>query len=420
MPFIGLIYFIVIYIIPSIIKYYLLKYDLLKYNSSYDDFNNICVSIIIPCRNEEKVILNTLKSISMVKYDKVEVLIVDDGSIDSSYDIINNYIIQLDNMNILRIPYSESGKGKSTALNKGFEYLDKITKFDKSNNHIVCILDADGNIEKDCMEKVSNYFANSKMGALNSSIKIKNTDTTIAYLQYIEFYIMARYINFIRGYAWNNAFMGGNGQYMRYTVLMELYDEDGYIWKDYALTEDLDIGIRINKNGWYTKQMFDVFVYQQGIDDFIKLYKQRIRWAWGNMQTNIIKVFMKDITKNKMDMISKIDTGIALSIGVVYITLSILCPLSILLCYMNIIGNAHVKIFKLLLLNSCTWMIYILACVVLDILVNLKIDIKLILHIPLFITYTLLLSSTMIIGIINVIIKKKPVWYKTERSNESN
>lgn len=47
------------------------------------------VTVIIPCFNEEKVINNAAKSILSMSYPNIEILIVDDGSSDSTIEVVS-------------------------------------------------------------------------------------------------------------------------------------------------------------------------------------------------------------------------------------------------------------------------------------------------------------------------------------------
>jgi len=50
------------------------------------------VSVLIPCYNHEKYILNTLESVTKNDYFLKEIILIDDGSTDRSYDIAAEYL----------------------------------------------------------------------------------------------------------------------------------------------------------------------------------------------------------------------------------------------------------------------------------------------------------------------------------------
>src|SRR3989344_8248112 len=52
------------------------------------------VSVLIPAYNEEKTILKTLESVDGIAYpkEKLEVIVINDGSTDSTFEIISRFI----------------------------------------------------------------------------------------------------------------------------------------------------------------------------------------------------------------------------------------------------------------------------------------------------------------------------------------
>lgn len=96
-------------------------------------------SIIVPVYNVEKYLKKCLDSILNQSYDNFEVIIINDGSTDSSEEIIKSY-------NDSRIKYyKQENKGLSIARNKGVEkssgdYLLFVDSDDYLNNDLLIVL----------------------------------------------------------------------------------------------------------------------------------------------------------------------------------------------------------------------------------------------------------------------------------------
>lgn len=125
------------------------------------------VSVIIPSYNVEKYISVSIDSVLNQTYPNVELVIVDDGSIDGTWDIIQKYA----NKNLNIIATKKKNEGVSSARNIGLK---------KSSGKYVLFLDADDWLENDAVEKlikmvydnpnclicVDRYFAYNKEGKL--------------------------------------------------------------------------------------------------------------------------------------------------------------------------------------------------------------------------------------------------------------
>jgi 1,2-diacylglycerol 3-alpha-glucosyltransferase len=94
------------------------------------------VSIIIPALNEEKYIEKTLKSVRRQTYPKIEVIVVDNGSTDRTGEIAKKYANKV---------IVEEKRGIGIARNRGAK---------EAKGDILLFLDADTEIEKDCVEKI--------------------------------------------------------------------------------------------------------------------------------------------------------------------------------------------------------------------------------------------------------------------------
>ncbi|HAV4804452.1 TPA: glycosyltransferase, partial [Acinetobacter baumannii] len=73
------------------------------------------ISIIIPAYNASKTICKTLESLIKQNRSDFEVLIIDDGSTDDTYEICRDYINQKENFKLIK----QKNKGVSSARNLG-------------------------------------------------------------------------------------------------------------------------------------------------------------------------------------------------------------------------------------------------------------------------------------------------------------
>lgn len=104
---------------------------------------NSLVSIIVPVYNCEKYMEACIESILIQSYDNIEVIIIDDGSTDNTYNIIKEYINK-----DKRIKYfKQENLGPSIARNRGIE---------KANGEYLIFIDSDDFIEKIYVEKLVN------------------------------------------------------------------------------------------------------------------------------------------------------------------------------------------------------------------------------------------------------------------------
>lgn len=96
------------------------------------------ISIVVPLYNKEKVILNTLSSVSSQDYQDWECVIVDDGSTDNSVQVVRDYIYS-DQRFVL---YTKANGGPSSARNFGVH---------EAKGEWIVFLDADDRFEENAL-----------------------------------------------------------------------------------------------------------------------------------------------------------------------------------------------------------------------------------------------------------------------------
>lgn len=103
------------------------------------DYNNILVSIIVPVYNVENYLNKCIESILSQTHKNLEVIFVNDGSIDKSLEILKKYAKKDKRIIIV----SQENKGVSTARNVGI---------DRARGEYICFSDADDYLMPDYVE----------------------------------------------------------------------------------------------------------------------------------------------------------------------------------------------------------------------------------------------------------------------------
>ncbi|MGE8204713.1 glycosyltransferase family 2 protein [Heyndrickxia sp. NPDC080065] len=104
------------------------------------------VTIIVPVYNIEKYLKTCIESIINQTYTQIEIILVNDGSTDSSLEICKQYIYD-NRVTII----DKKNEGLSSARQAGI---------DKANGEYICMVDSDDYIEKDFVEKMYSKIHN--------------------------------------------------------------------------------------------------------------------------------------------------------------------------------------------------------------------------------------------------------------------
>ena len=223
------------------------------------------ISIVIPAYNEEKNIKECIDSVFESDYrkDKIEVIVVDDGSTDNTLNIAKGYPgIKILNQNHL---------GKVEALNLGAK---------KSSNEFILTIDADTTINKDCIKELIKPFHQNDIGATTGNNNVKNKSNLICLFQNVEYH----FSNLVRN-SFSRVFNNGiwfSGSVACYRK--EALEKINYFKKD-TLAEDQDIALEMKGSGYRTTNSSKAVGYTIVPQKIKDLYKQRRRWWIGTLQS---------------------------------------------------------------------------------------------------------------------------------------
>lgn len=105
------------------------------------------ISVIVPVYNAEKWIDNMIYSlINQTIFEKLEIILIDDGSTDNSLDKIKKFEKKYQNI----VVFSKKNGGVSSARNLGIE---------KSSSKFICFIDSDDYVDSNYFEKLYRYHS---------------------------------------------------------------------------------------------------------------------------------------------------------------------------------------------------------------------------------------------------------------------
>lgn len=221
------------------------------------------VSVIVPVWNEEATVLKTIFSILKLNYpkEKLFIFIVDDGSTDNTWKVVQRFR-KNKQVTLLR---KENG-GKHTALNYALDFIE---------TDLVGCLDADSFVHPEALKRLVAKFKDSSTMAVTPSIKVFEPKGFLGLLQKAE-YIFGIFLR--RTFSYMNALYITPGPFSIFR--RSVFKNIGY-YKHAHNTEDMEIAMRMQKNGMKIDNVSNAFVYTVAPDNLYSLYKQRLRWVYG-------------------------------------------------------------------------------------------------------------------------------------------
>ncbi|HEX7422008.1 MAG TPA: glycosyltransferase, partial [Thermoanaerobaculia bacterium] len=225
------------------------------------------VSVVIAAFNEEKVIARTIDAVLASHYPDLEIIVVDDGSMDDTSGEVERRFGDRPEIRLLR----QSNGGKAAALNHGISI---------ARGEIIVALDADTLFLPDTIAKLIRRFENPEVGAVAGNVKVGNRINPLTYWQSIE-YITSQNLD-RRAYAAINSVSvvpGAVGAWRRTAIVAA----GGYTTD--TMAEDMDLTWRIRQNGWQIETDSQAIGFTEAPDTVRMLFRQRFRWAFGTLQS---------------------------------------------------------------------------------------------------------------------------------------
>jgi poly-beta-1,6-N-acetyl-D-glucosamine synthase len=226
------------------------------------------VTLVVPAYNEGVVIEAALRSLLELDYPNYEILVIDDGSTDDTYEKALDVANESRHV-FVRVITKKNG-GKAEALNTGMSY---------ARGEFILNMDGDSKLSKNVIRSCVRHFDDPRVGAVAGNVKVINRENVwskIQALEYVEGLAMARKAqSFMRAV---NIIPGPLGMF-RKSVLQEVngYDHDTF-------AEDCDLTLKLLVRGWHIAYEPDAVAWVETPSRLLDLLKQRYRWTRGILQ----------------------------------------------------------------------------------------------------------------------------------------
>ncbi|MEM0230947.1 MAG: glycosyltransferase family 2 protein [Candidatus Woesearchaeota archaeon] len=238
-----------------------------KKRHSYDSKFRPKISVIIPVWNEGsnngERIRKTLDSVLNARYpkDKLEIIVVNDGSTDNSLEIIREY-----KKFGVKIFSHKKSKGKTQAVNLGISH---------ATGELIMGLDADSFIMPDVFEKIVPVFKDKRVMAAMPSVKIWQPKSLLQKIQFQEF-LSSVFVLHIQSSLGGVPLVSGACTVIRKSFI----DKHGAYSKD-TMVEDLEMALRIQSHHYRIEHVVSANVYTSGVNSLKAFINQRLRWFYG-------------------------------------------------------------------------------------------------------------------------------------------
>lgn len=354
---------------------------------------NPLVSVIIPAYNEGIVLANCVNSVLASDYRRVEVVIVDDGSTDDTWQVMNMLAARDGRIRV----YQQANAGKGAALNHGIR---------ESRGHVLMFVDADGVFSRDTITEMLLGMDHERVGAVCGDDRPVNLDRPLTQMLAMFSHAGCSLVRRALGMMRVLPIVSGNiGAFPRRVI-----EEIGG-FNEHTLGEDLELTWRIYRAGYHVRFRPQAVVHAESPSTLRALWRQRVRWARGLLQTMRIQ---RDMIGNPRYGAF----GLFLVFNAINMVIMPIMLLAVFLClpFAFLAGDPP---FSADAMSIIAWLGLIVSAAVMIIAVAMNrawIDLRFLWTIPLWPVLTTIIAGVMVDAIWKELTGKEARWNKLTRT----
>ncbi len=234
------------------------------------------VSIVVPCKNEEKSIEKTVRKSFEAKYppEKLEVIVINDGSTDNTGIILDE--LKKEYGDRLTIIHWAKNRGKRHGMAVGFK---------KATGEIVVQLDSDSYLDPETFRNVLQPFYNSDIGAVCAHADPENADENLLTRTQAAYYFMSFRILKAAESAFTTVFCcsGCSSAYRKDVVLpiMDIWLEETFLGLPVTWGDDRALTNWVLRRGYKTIYTDKAQAYTIVPTTLRQFMRQQARWKKG-------------------------------------------------------------------------------------------------------------------------------------------
>jgi poly-beta-1,6-N-acetyl-D-glucosamine synthase len=223
------------------------------------------VTVLIPAFNEERVIGASVQAALALDYPTLEILVLDDGSTDTTADIAVAAGAGDPRLEVVRDPVN---RGKAERLNIGFR---------RARHELVVVTDADTHLHPQALRLlIARLLRSPRVVAVAGAPHVTNRRNLLCAMQILEAASIIGLIRRTQAVAGRVGTVAGVLGLFRRDAVLAVGGYDGRM-----ATEDIDLSWRLLLAGWHTTYEPNALVGMEVPSTLRSLWAQRLRWARG-------------------------------------------------------------------------------------------------------------------------------------------